>query len=210
MPLISKNSFIFPIIISLETILVYIFTVTITEYFYTYKNCQFQSSLDNNYRTLILFIIFTIVLTLNLLIKKIRLNSNLAIIILLIISSLSIISNKTINSIFVKKFKEITICALSTSWGIQGKEIIIYGQNFSPEWQPGQVLVNDFPLRVLNWTESKIIVEQPVPNSYFKGELFVVNFDGQKSNSKPFEIMNPDNLSKVDQYILKYQFYKNK
>lgn len=204
-----KNNIILSLIISLQTILIYSIITIIIEYFYIFKPCQINTNITNNTKTLMFFVIFVLILSLNLFFKKLP-KTTLFLIIIFVLSTISVFMSHQFHLSFIKKTQEFKICSLSSPWGIQGKEIIIYGQNFSPEWQPGQVFVNDFPMRILHWTENKITVEQPVPNSYFKGQLFVINFDGQKSNSKPFEIVNPDNLSKIDQYKLRYKFYKDK
>lgn len=203
------KKFLLPTIVSLQTIVVYSIIIIIFDYINIVKNCQTSNNIHNNSTTLIFFITFILILSINLIFKKIPKNIFI-LIILLFLSIIFIVLNSKIYSSLSSKNQEVKICSLSSSWGIQGKEITIYGQNFSPEWQPGSVLVNDFPLRIVNWTKNKITVEQPVPSSYFKGQLFVVNFDGVKSNSQPFEIINPDNLSKLDQFLIRYQFNKNK
>ena len=206
---VSKNNIFFPILVSLQTIFIYSIFNVIIEYFFLLRVCQTETLISGNAKTFVFFIIFTIILFFNIISKK-QLLKPAILIIFFFLSSISIVVSNQLHKFFTKRSQDVTICSLSSDWGIQGKEIIIYGQNFSPEWQPGSVFVDNFQLRIVSWTENKITVEQPVPTSYFKGELFVINSDGVTSNFKPFEIRNPNDLNKVNQIILRYQFLKNK
>jgi len=86
------------------------------------------------------------------------------------------------------------IFAVSSDWGIQAMPITISGKNFGPAWARGEVYVDDVPMIIENWSEEEIVAKLPVPPRHFRGRLFVIGANGEKSNSYPFEIRNPDFL----------------
>ena len=63
-----------------------------------------------------------------------------------------------------------------------------------PTWARGEVYVDDVPLIIENWSEEEVIAKLPVPPRHFQGRLFIIAANGEKSNSYPFEIRNPDFL----------------
>jgi len=77
-------------------------------------------------------------------------------------------------------------------------KIEIDGKNFGPAWKKGRVFVDDFEFRVEaeDWSDEKIIAEQPVPprSHYFKGKMYVIKENGEKSNELPFNIRDPKEL----------------
>jgi hypothetical protein len=87
------------------------------------------------------------------------------------------------------------IYSLSTDWSIQGMKIKIEGKNFGSPSEPGQVMVNDFKLLNHKWSNQEVIVEQPVPERYFQGDLVLKNADGKASQAVEFEIRDPAELN---------------
>jgi len=71
----------------------------------------------------------------------------------------------------------------------------IEGKNFGPVWQPGEVKVDDLQFEIKSWSEERIETVQPVPNRFWKGNLYVINNYGQKSNSFEYEIYDPAKLN---------------
>jgi hypothetical protein len=85
---------------------------------------------------------------------------------------------------------------ISSNWSIQGMPIKITGKNFGHDWQAGSVRVEELEFTNHRWSDTEILVKQPVPEKYFKGELVVENARGNISEGWPFEIRDPDTLHK--------------
>jgi len=89
------------------------------------------------------------------------------------------------------------IYKISKNYGFQGTIINIEGKNFGPAWQPGKVYVKEPILRpdqkvleftIKSWSSDLVVVEQPVPENFFKGQLYLQKFNTKESNPKDFEI----------------------
>lgn len=65
------------------------------------------------------------------------------------------------------KIKEI-----SKNWTIPGDRIEIIGRNFGEPHEPGKVMVGDVEFMNITWTDTRVVVEQPVAESHV-GELEV-------------------------------------
>ncbi|HUW22020.1 MAG TPA: hypothetical protein VMW41_05160 [Candidatus Bathyarchaeia archaeon] len=87
------------------------------------------------------------------------------------------------------------IYKISANWGIQGSLIEIRGLNFFPIWKGGKVMLDNEETNIRSWSEGIIIAELPVPVKFGCVNLYLKRSDGIISNSIPFEIRNPGNLT---------------
>jgi len=115
--------------------------------------------------------------------------------ILIVLFLLSVIGNDlyTRYSDYLRRVPK--IFRLNKEWGVQGNVVEIEGKNFGPVWQPGEVKVDDLQFEIKSWSEERIETVQPVPNRFWKGNLYVINNYGQKSNSFEYEIYDPAKLN---------------
>jgi len=81
-------------------------------------------------------------------------------------------------------------------WTIQGSQILITGKNFGGTHEPGLVYImnESLQLDILEWSNKKIIAEQPITNNYGEYNLYVVNAKNNKSNPVTHFIKNPSQL----------------
>ncbi len=86
------------------------------------------------------------------------------------------------------------IYQISSDWGIQQMPVVITGKNFGPIWRRGEVMVDEVVMEIETWEEGEIVAYLPVPPRHFKGQLYVIDNQGNHSNYKAFEIRNPDFL----------------
>ena len=78
--------------------------------------------------------------------------------------------------------------------GIQANIIEIKGKNFLPAHQRGKAFLGSEELIIEKWSDSLIVVKQPVPVEFGVIGLYVVRKDFLISNSVPFEVKNPREL----------------
>jgi len=112
----------------------------------------------------------------------------------------ALFANRAYSSFYQGLQRYPKIYSLSSDWSIVGMEIVIDGKNFGPAWKKGEVLVDDFPFLVKEWSEEKIVAVQPVPpmSHYFKGKMYVIKENGEKSNKVPFNVRDPGELHRKD------------
>lgn len=85
------------------------------------------------------------------------------------------------------------IKSLSKDWSIQGDRIKITGRNFGQAWQEGTVKVDDLYFNIKSWSDTHIIVEQPITDQYKKSKLVVTNHYN-KQTQYDFTLKNPSEV----------------
>ncbi|MGI6278814.1 MAG: hypothetical protein ACOYJ8_03355 [Patescibacteria group bacterium] len=188
-----KEYLVSPILVALETIIIYLITIIPAEYLLSEKWLVIRRITDNQ-KTYYFLAIFLIIFLLNHFFKKAARAGERGwqIIILAFIAALW--GNQQYQDYYGQIQNQPRIYSVSDNWTIVAKPITIEGKNFCPAWQAGEVKVNDFSFNVLEWSEEKIVAEQPVSPDYFTGQLYVENCHGKKSNSIVFEILDPGEL----------------
>jgi len=82
----------------------------------------------------------------------------------------------------------------SPNWGVQGQILIIEGVKFGMVWQGGTVYVGEDKFETVEWTENKLVVQQPVSGNFGIKELSVLRWDGIVSNPVSYEFRDPNRL----------------
>jgi len=182
-----------PIIVSAQTIALYLLIIIPAEYLLTEKYLIFKH-IKPHTKTYIFLLIFLIVFLLNFLSKRLAKISKKCWPILLAFLIALLFVNKSYTSFYNELQKQPKIYSLSSDWSIVGMRIEIDGKNFGPIWRGGRVIVDDFELQTQEWSEEKIVAVQPVPDKYFQGEICIENHFGNKSNKLPFKIRDPGEL----------------
>jgi len=184
-----------PIIVSAQTIILYLLIIIPAEYLLTEKYLIFKH-IKPHTKTYILLSIFLLVFLLNFLFKKLAKISKKYWPVLLAALVALLFTNRAYTSFYNDLQKQPKIYSLSSDWSIVAMRIEIDGKNFGPAWQKGQVFVDDFKLRTEteNWSEERIIAVQPVPNKYFQGEIYVENHFENTSNKLSFRVRDPGEL----------------
>jgi len=186
----------------LETISAYILIIVSLEYFLTEYFLVFRY-ITADIKTYIFLAILLVIFSMNYIFRtKAQFNRILIAFILILTVGLGFGYKKYLNYYGeLQQFPK--IYKISKNYGFQGTIINIEGKNFGPTWQPGKVYVKDLFLRpdrqafefmVKFWSPDLVIVEQPVPERFFKGQLYLQKFNDKESNPKDFEITNPNLL----------------
>jgi hypothetical protein len=79
-------------------------------------------------------------------------------------------------------------------WTIQGSQIKLRGKNFGEPYLPGEVKLGDLEFQLKRWTDTEIVVEQPVTGNFGLFELQVINGAGYPSNTIQHFIKDPGEL----------------
>ncbi len=207
----DKKHIFFAITVGLETFIFYTLFIIPFEYFLTEKY-PIMHFISSDLKSIIFLVFFIIFFSLNYSFKKIRLKSEKIIIPLSLLFIITIFGFKKYTSFYSDLRKgpriyEVNVVNNHRRWGIQGDKIEIYGTNFG-DIKKGSVYIhdkettlspieqkkeikNDFKLEVQVWQNDKIIAEQPVPPKFFRGQLYVVNYQGDESNKLDYQVRNP-------------------
>ena len=114
--------------------------------------------------------------------------------ILLIVSFLTLGSSFYLSRI-TSYWKEIPkIHLIKPKSGMQGTIITLYGNNFGEEFEKGTVLLGNEELVIKYWSNTKIKVEQPVPNNFGKKELKIIKINKKLSDPIEYTVINPSKL----------------
>lgn len=177
----------------LEAVIFYILVVIPAEYFLTERFLVFPF-LPPDVKTFIFIAILTIIFVINFFSIPPKRFSWLFFIIVFILTGLSAFGYKKYLNYYGELQTYPKIYSVSHEWGIQASLINIEGKNFGPTWQPGRVFVNEIEFRVIFWSPYLVVAEQPIPSGFFKGKLYVQDFDNKRSNGWEFEIKDPGSL----------------
>jgi hypothetical protein len=202
MALSAKEKIKLAIICLLEAISVYILIIVPIEYFLTEYFLVFKY-ISGDIKTYIFLAILLIILWLNYIFRnKFQFNKIFMTAVLILTVGLGFGYKRYLSYYgWLQTYPK--IFNLSHDWGIQRSFISIEGKNFGPTWQPGKVYIKDNLLRSDNqnmefiikfWSPDLVIIEQPVPERFFKGQLYLQKFNGRESNPKDFEIKDPSFL----------------
>jgi len=182
-----------PLIVSIQTIILYLFIIIPAEYLLTEKYLIFKY-IEPHTKTCIFLSIFLIVFFLNFLSKKLAKISKKYWPVLLASLIALLFVNRSYTSFYNKLQEQPKIYSLSSDWSIVGMEIEIDGKNFGSIWEKGRVMVGTLEFQTQEWSNEKIVAVQPVPDKYFQGEIYVENHFGNESNKLPFKIRDPGEL----------------
>lgn len=179
-------------VFSLLSIAIWLVAVDIAQYFLTEYRYVFDH-LDSTYTTLGLIglIVFTAVFA--------RENLKLLHTVLIIGIFFLVLVGHISYSRFYDELQQIPkIKSVSKNWSIQGDRIIIEGRNFGNPQEPGKVFVGQLLFNIKLWTDTKVIIEQPVPNSFFRKPLFLKNAKGSIVKvAEDFVIRDPSELESL-------------
>ena len=185
----------------LETIVLYILIVVPLEYLLT-EYFLIIPYLSNNIKTSIFLVLLTVIFLIRYLRGFSKEYHPLFILLIFLLTGLSVFGYREYRRFYEQLQTYPKIYKISRNWGIQGVLVNIEGKNFGPTWQPGKVYVDDIEFIVKYWSPSLIVVEQPVPPRFFKGNLYVKlfgdDFESKVSNMIDFEIKNPDFLDELN------------
>lgn len=83
---------------------------------------------------------------------------------------------------------------ISTKKTIQADRVVITGKNFGSPDKKGTVSVEDLEFLIVSWNDNEVVIEQPVPNRYFVGDMVLTNYDGNKLIIEDFFIKDPSEV----------------
>jgi hypothetical protein len=189
--LITKYSL--SIIVSLETITVFLLVIIPAEYLLMEKFLVYKF-IDGRVKSRLFILIFLSLFVLNYFLKKFRKFGQKYLKILVLACLLSIIGNKFYSNYYGRLQQYPKIYSVSSNWSIQGMPIIIEGKNFGEAWEKGKVKVGDIVFEIQSWSSQKIVATQPVPDHFFQGTLKVIKNNNDESQEIPFEIRDPSTL----------------
>jgi len=188
-----KKEIFLPIVVFLETFITYFLIIIPTEYFLTEKFLIIPT-ISNQIKTTLFISIFLIVFLLNYFGASFFEKSKKLLPLLVILFVASLFLNRSYSDYYSSLQDQPKIYKISSDWGIQAMSITITGKNFGSIWEKGEVRVDEVVMEVESWQDDQIVAHLPVPPRHFQGRLFVIGANGEKSNSYPFEIRNPDFL----------------
>jgi hypothetical protein len=188
-----KRNILFPLVVFLEAFILYLLAIIPAEYLLTEKFLIFPT-ISAQIRAGLFIIIFFVIFIFNYLNSTVLQKSLKILPVLVIFFVAGLLANRAYTNFYFSLQNQPKIFAISSNWGIQAMAITISGKNFGPAWARGEVYVDDVPMIIQDWSEEEIIAKLPVPPRHFRGRLFVIAANGEKSNSYPFEIKNPDFL----------------
>jgi hypothetical protein len=108
---------------------------------------------------------------------------------------LSLIGNELYIRYYDNLQKHPKLYSISKNWGVQGSVIEIDGNNFGATWEQGSVMVDDMKFEIKYWSDDKIEAIQPVPDHFWKGNLYVINHHQNSSNTLEYEVFDPNKLN---------------
>ncbi|OIP74472.1 MAG: hypothetical protein AUK08_01655 [Candidatus Pacebacteria bacterium CG2_30_36_39] len=167
--------------------------IFILNYFLVEKYFLVNKITTNQKTIIIIFILLIISFIFNKInIYKLKVKTQLMI--LLIVSFLTLGSSFYLSRI-TSYWKEIPkIHLIKPKSGMQGTIITLYGNNFGEEFEKGTVLLGNEELVIKYWSNTKIKVEQPVPNNFGKKELKIIKINKKLSDPIEYTVINPSKL----------------
>lgn len=188
-----KRNISFPLVVFLETFILYFLAIIPTEYLLTEKFLIFPT-ISVQAKAGLFVVFFFVVFIFNYLNSAVLEKSLKILPVLVILFIAGLLANRAYTNFYFSLQVQPKIFAVSSRWGIQAMPIVISGKNFGPVWARGEVYVDDVPMIIEDWSEEEIVAKLPVPPRHFRGRLFIIGANGEESNSYPFEIRNPDFL----------------
>jgi hypothetical protein len=188
-----KRTISFPLVVFLETFILYFLAIIPAEYLLTEKFLIFPT-ISAQAKTGLFATIFFVIFIFNYFNSTVLQKSLKILPFLVIFFVAGLLAHRAHSNFYSSLQSRPKIFAISSNWGIQAMPIVISGKNFGPAWARGEVYVDDVPLIIEDWSEEEIVAKLPVPPRHFRGRLFIIGANGEKSNSYPFEIRNPDFL----------------
>jgi hypothetical protein len=177
---------------ALQTITLYILVIVPTEYYLT-EYTQTLKFITSQTKTLIFIPIFLIVFSINYFLIKKNKKYWLPITLLFVASLIGFSRYRQYYS-YLQQFPE--IYSLSSDWSIQGKKITIDGKNFGSVNDQSSVKVGDIEFLINQWSNTEIVVTQPLVDDFGQKELYIYRADNNKQSKKiPFEIRDPADLA---------------
>jgi hypothetical protein len=171
---------------------VYLFVAYLFEYIFTEKYFVFKEI--SSYRKTF-FLVFVLLIS-SVFPPKLNFKSNSKIIFLsVLLLILSLIGNEFYTRYYDNRQKIPKIYSISKNWGVQGNVIEIDGNNFGASWEQGKVMVDDMEFEIKKWSDEKIETIQPVPDHFWKGNLYVINHHQNSSNTLEYEVFDPNKLN---------------
>lgn len=178
------------IIVSLETIILFLLVIIPAEYLLTEKYLVYKS-IDSKTKTALFLGIFLAIFAINYFSRKVFRAGRFFLRSLFLICLAGIIGNKFYSNYYGSLQQYPRIYSISSDWSIQGMSVAIEGKNFGATHESGRVVVGNLEFETKSWTEEEIVAVQPVPDHFFEGEIIVVKFDNKESQGVPFEIKDP-------------------
>jgi hypothetical protein len=188
-----ENTISFSFITAIETIILYLLVIIPAEFLLTEKYLVFKW-VKPKYKVLVFFGCFIIVFFVNHFMEKIFQTARSFFAPLLLIFLLLLIGNYKYQEFYDYRQKFPRIYSISSDWSIQGMEVTINGKNFGSPIEQGSVFVNDFKMNIEKWTNKEIVFEQPVPDNFFTGELYVEKENNKQTRKIEFTIKDPAEL----------------
>ena len=173
-------------------ITIYILTVDTTQYLLT-EHFYILDSLGNLYPTL--YLLFLVIVFALLRFEKV---SYVFLLFATVIFSLALFSHLKYTEYYDKLQTRPKVKSVVKNWGIQGSFVTIYGKNFGETWRPGKVTADGMTFNRKYWSDTKLIVEQPVPSTFGELKLTITNYRGEKSKPVIYKIKNPTSILKAD------------
>ena len=189
------NWFKLSIISTLQSISLFLIVIIPLEYLLTEKYCLFKV-VSSQTKTIVFLFSFLIVFSLNYFSKNFYKLENKLLPLIVILFFGVLVGNKKYCQYYNSLQQQIKIFKVNDgqNWSIQGMKIKIEGRAFGEAWRPGKVFIGDMELFVRSWSADLVIAEQPVPDAFLKGGLYLIRYDGEKSNKIPFRIRDPIEL----------------
>lgn len=189
-----KKSLFLSLLVSLEAFILYFLLVMVGEYLLT-ERFLITPFISAQAKFALLIIALLVSLFLNYLSPKVFNLTKKLWLLVLFIFIIGLIGHRAYVRFYDSLQDHPKIYRLSSDWGIQQMPITITGKNFGPVWRKGKVMVDEVAMEIESWEEEEeIVAHLPVPPRHFKGQLYVIDDQGNHSNSKVFEIRNPDFL----------------
>lgn len=188
-----KKSLFLSLLVFLEAFILYFFLVMIGEYLLT-ERFLITPFISTQAKLILLIIVLLISLFFNYFSPKTFYLTKKFWPLILFIFIASLVGYRAYVRFYNSLQNHPKIYSLSSSWGIQQMPVTITGKNFGPTWKRGKVVVDEVVMEIEIWEEEKIVAHLPVPPRHFKGQLYVIDGQDNRSNPKAFEIRNPDFL----------------
>lgn len=117
--------------------------------------------------------------------------NGISIIIFTLLSVFFLVGIKTYQNYYSNLQRIPKIKSFSKDWSIQGDKIVIEGKNFGSAERAGTVHVNEIVFSVYSWSNTRVVVEQPITQQYQVGKLKITNYHGNSAYIEPFELKDP-------------------
>jgi hypothetical protein len=189
-----KEYLVWPALVALESLIVYLLIIIPAEYLLTEK-WLILTRIRADQKTYLLLVVFLLIFLANYFFQKIGQLGRRGWQVIILVLICLLWGNKNYTKYYNRLQEFPKIYSLSSDWSIVGKQITITGKNFGPVWRQGKVLVDNFEMQIIDWSEEAIIADQPHPPKYFLGQMVVKNWRGNTSNGIDFEVRDPGSLN---------------